>query len=133
MATGGYIHAPQHTALEHACLIVSAAFGGKDCYVVGSALKRTDYRDVDVRLILDDAQFDALFGAYVTSYRSSPLWSLLTVAISEYLEKRTGLPIDFQVQRRSLISQKDWDKERVPTSFYPVNDDLKPAWTKTEE
>ena len=130
MATGSHIGAPQQTSLDHALLIVSKAFDGEDCFIVGSALDRPDFRDVDVRLIMDDKKFDALFGAYETSYRSSPLWSLMMVAISEYLSKRTELPIDFQVQRRCLISEEEWNKERQPAAFYPVNDGLRPAWTK---
>ena len=35
---------------------------GSICYLVGSATKRPDFRDVDVRMILDDEEFHALFG-----------------------------------------------------------------------
>lgn len=101
---GVYIGAPACFALEEAIRPVCEAFGGAyqgvgGCYVVGSALERQDWRDVDIRLMLDDAAFavefpDALDGHWENDTR----WLLLTVAISEYLAKRTGLPIDFQFQ-----------------------------------
>lgn len=64
-------------------------------YLVGSSELRRDYRDVDVRLILPDLEFDKLFG------HSEKLWSAFCYAVSGQLRADTGLPIDFQVQRRS--------------------------------
>lgn len=56
-------------------------------YLVGSCLKRPDYRDVDVRLILEDHR------GIVGDPRT-----LIEVAISSWLSTGTGLPIDFQFQ-----------------------------------
>ena len=61
-------------------------------YLVGSALQRPDYRDVDVRLMLDDDRYDALMATGVKLSR-------LNLAVSVWGQKVTGLPIDFQVQR----------------------------------
>lgn len=63
-------------------------------YLVGSALQRPDYRDVDVRLMLSDDRYDALAATGVRLSR-------LNLAVSVWGQKVTGLPIDFQVQRVS--------------------------------
>jgi hypothetical protein len=63
-------------------------------YLVGSIEKgERDWRDVDVRLILPDEEFDALFGG------KPDLWALFSYAVSRQLADDTDLPIDFQVQR----------------------------------
>lgn len=93
-----YLPAPHFFRLNHACLVVNRAFDDT-CYLVGSCLDRPDYRDVDVRLILDDEAFDKLFHAHGTSHDA--LWSLLCVTISAWLGQQSGLAIDFQIQRRT--------------------------------
>lgn len=60
-------------------------------YLVGSALTKPDYRDVDVRLILSDDVYDRL--ASVTNI------SALNIAYSFWGQRATCLPVDFQVQR----------------------------------
>jgi hypothetical protein len=88
--------------LDEACRPIHAAFGG-GLYLVGTAaaLDRQDYRDVDVRLILDDAAYDALVAA-----TSADTVSFLGLAIGEYLVSRTGLPIDFQIQRQTEANER---------------------------
>jgi hypothetical protein len=81
--------------LDQACQLVSRAFGDECPYLVGSAGVGNDGgspRDVDVRLMLDDDEFAA---ACPTRER----WELLCLAIGTYLRDRTGLPVDFQIQR----------------------------------
>jgi hypothetical protein len=69
-------------------------------YLVGSVGERADFRDVDVRLILEDEDFDRLF-------RHSPeLWSVFCYATSRWLSADTELPIDFQVQRQTEANEK---------------------------
>lgn len=93
-----YIGAPACFALEEECKKLNAAFDGFGCYVVGSALERADWRDVDVRLILSDEEFAVLFPNAGQNWEHDPRWTLLVIAISERLSKVTGLPIDFQFQ-----------------------------------
>ena len=92
--------------LNHACLPIDEAFkihrksgrfGGT--YLVGSALERPDYRDVDVRTILDDEDFDELFGGKMF------FWSIFNLGITAYLRDVTGLPIDYQVQRMTEANE----------------------------
>lgn len=81
---------------------IDMAFGHVP-YLVGSAAEGKGWRDVDVRLMLPDEQFDALFPAAVgeAGTLNDARWSLLCAAISDLGRQRTGLPIDFQIQRQS--------------------------------
>jgi len=96
-----YIAAPAFFNLNHACAVLLEAFprANVGCYLVGSALVRRDHRDVDVRLMLSDEEYDRMFrvsGGYMDA-----LWSLMCTTISLWLSQQTGLPIDFQIQRTS--------------------------------
>ena len=97
-------------ALDAACGLVRRAFGHPP-YLVGSAgfsaaSPDGTYRDVDVRLILDDDEFEA---ACPTQER----WELLCLGIGAFLRERTGLPVDFQVQQMTAANSKH-DKPRNP-------------------
>lgn len=85
-----YLHVTQHAALSHWCEWIARTFDHHP-YLVGSVLYRQDWRDVDVRMILDDDEFDAL--------PCDPM--VLNVAFSVWGQQVTGLPIDFQFQRRT--------------------------------
>ena len=98
---GIYIGAPACFALEEELRHVCEAFGVHACYIVGSVLECADWRDVDVRLILDDEEFAKVFPDAGDHWEHDARWLLLTVAISERLSKRTGLPVDFQFQPRT--------------------------------
>lgn len=89
-----YLPMPAFIRLDHAAALVHKAFGTRP-YLVGSATERPDYRDVDLRLILDDAEFDALFA------ERPALWSLICLTVSDFLGTASALPVDFQIQRRT--------------------------------
>lgn len=72
---------------------VSAMFRGEMPYLVGSSLLRPDYRDVDVRLIVEDVRFAKL--------KKRVHIQQLGLAVSLWGQRATGLPIDFQVQQRT--------------------------------
>jgi len=101
-----YIGAPAVFALELACRQVCESFDSWGCYVVGSALERPDWRDVDVRMIMSDEQFAALFPDAGEHWEHDARWLLLTVSISEHLSKVTGLPIDFQFQPQTHANER---------------------------
>jgi len=94
--------------LDQACRLISRAFKGGPPYLVGTAGvgSAESYRDVDVRLMLDDEEF-----AEVCPTRER--WELLCLAISAYLRDRTRLPVDFQIQLTSVANEKH-DKPRNP-------------------
>jgi hypothetical protein len=107
-----YIGAPACFALELAMQQVCDAFqvyrgkrfGG--CYIVGSVLERPDWRDVDVRLILADEVFADHFPEAGDCWEQDAKWLLLTIAISDWLSKQTGLPVDFQFQPQSHANDR---------------------------
>ncbi len=93
---------PQSLYLDDFANEVWHAFGTNP-YLVGSALYGKDWRDIDVRLILADAEYEALLGPNanpLTEHRNGK-WVALCKAFSALGEKMTGLPIDFQIQRNS--------------------------------
>lgn len=85
--------------LDEACKPIREGFGATP-YLVGSAMNDADWRDVDVRLMLSDEEFDSLFA------ERPKLWGLLSRVITTYLQARTTLPIDFQIQRISEANEK---------------------------
>lgn len=94
-----YLPAYQLTLLNNACIPIVEAFGHHP-YLVGSVRERPDWRDVDVRSILPDDEFDALFT------EREFFWSLVCLAISVYLSRASGLPVDFQIQRQTEANEK---------------------------
>ncbi len=91
--------------LDDACSRIVDAFGTPP-YLVGSAGDSSIWRDVDVRLILEDGEFDRLFPNEPAAARNtSARWELLSLALGDFLRKRTGLPADFQIQRRSEANE----------------------------
>jgi len=112
-----FIGAPATFRLELACQHLNRAFGGHGCYHVGSSRERKDWRDVDVRMILEDDEFERLFpDAGENSWEFDARWLILTVAISDWLSKETGLPIDFQFQKRSHANERH-SKPRNPVGL----------------
>jgi hypothetical protein len=81
---------------------------GHSAYLVGSSLGSRDYRDVDIRVILDDDEFEAMFGTKefpMAMSAGSAKWRGLCLAFSVLGEKMTGLPIDFQIQPQTRANK----------------------------
>lgn len=87
--------------LDLACKPIAEAFSAP--YLVGTAVQRQDYRDVDVRLILGDDEYDALADAMPQGTRSL---AFLGLAVGQYLASLTDLPIDFQFQRQTEANER---------------------------
>lgn len=116
---------PHQMKLAAACILVEQALQ-ETCYMVGSATNKRDFRDVDVRVIMNDDKFDTLFGPH-THFK--PFQVLFSISVSTWLKEVTGLPVDFQVQRRSDIKESDWDKMRDPLKICD-HKELLPEWAK---
>ena len=102
-----YLTTAEFARLNFACLPIYEAFPHRT-FLVGSVAETRDFRDVDIRVILDDDQFDDLF-------KGKPfIWSLFCLGVTELLSKTTGLSIDFQVQRMSEANERFKDKTRNP-------------------
>ena len=93
--------------LDMACVPVQAAFGST--YLVGTAQQGGAYRDVDVRTILEDEEFDRLFGDEAGKRR----WELICMSVAYLVTQQTNLPIDYQIQRMSEANAK-YDGPRNP-------------------
>lgn len=84
-------------ALDNAVRVAIPEAWAASTYLVGSADTSTTpggYRDVDVRTILDDDLFDQLFP-------SLDIWECWCFLASDWMTRMTGLPVDYQVQRRT--------------------------------
>jgi len=97
--------APIQVGVGMPAAILLDAFGewlhqafGATAYLVGSAFRGKSWRDVDVRLLMQDEAFHALFPGYRTANQGDSKWSLVCAAISVLAKQQTGLPIDFQIQ-----------------------------------
>lgn len=113
-----WVPAPNFYNLNQACALINRAFNAT-CYLVGSSLERRDYRDVDVRLILDDAAYDALFPLGLDW--ADAFWSLICTTTSLWLRQQTDLPIDFQIQRQTDANRLHEGKRSALGTFlnYP--------------
>jgi len=105
-AKASYVGAPAIFLLERECQHLNAAFGGYGVYLVGSSIERPDWRDVDLRMILEDEAFATLFPDAGDNWEFDPRWLFLTVAISRHLSAATGLPIDFQFQPQTHANKR---------------------------
>lgn len=87
--------------------VVWDAFGWPP-YHVGSSLVGKQWRDVDVRLMLEDKEYDAMFGTDPNGHGSNNCkWVALCMAFSALGKQMTGLPIDFQIQRQSDANREN--------------------------
>lgn len=91
-----YLTVSQNYDLNVVCRPLAVLFG-HGVYQVGSSLERPNYRDVDLRCILANDEYDRMFA----DDEQGKKVKFLNVAISEWIATRTGLPIDFQFQREA--------------------------------
>lgn len=107
MSRMSYLTTAEFAILNDACLVIKDAFGATP-YLVGSATRSADYRDVDIRLILTDEDFDHWFSG------RELLWSLVCLSIGRHLSDLTRLPIDFQIQRMTEANERYGEGFRHP-------------------
>jgi len=99
---------------------------GEVAYHVGSSLtteKTTHWRDVDVRLMLDDEVWDKLELGDPKNPHGSRRWRALCIVLSDYGRHATGLPIDFQLQQRTYANEKFGRANNCQRSALLVVDD----------
>lgn len=115
-----YLQQSEFERLEEWCRNVRKLFHSPP-YLVGSVTQRADYRDVDLRVVLADDEFDA-------NWSDNIRVRLMNRAISIWGQQETGLPIDFQIQRmteanaqfdgsRNPMGIRDWSQ--IATSGVP--------------
>lgn len=83
---------------------IVADYFGHTAYQVGSSLASKDWRDVDVRVMLPDDEYAAMFGE-PRNY-SNPKVAAITLAFAALGKEMTGLPVDFQIQVQSRANEQ---------------------------
>lgn len=97
---------------------VWSAFG--TCpYHVGSSLEGKTWRDVDVRLILDDETYKSMGLGDPKNPRMNGKWTALCLAFSALGKQMTGLPIDFQIQQQTAANA-EFNGHRSSLGFVPL-------------
>lgn len=91
---------PATLLLEEFGHLVWAAFGEYP-YHVGSSVLNKHWRDVDVRLILEDEKYEREGLGDPKHPHQNARWIALTLAFSALGKAMTGLPIDFQIQQQT--------------------------------
>jgi hypothetical protein len=98
---------PQQIWLQEFGEHVRRAFGHVPYHVGSSFEKKDGWRDVDVRLMLPDEEFAAMFPHATPDHmQRDPKWVSTILAWSALGKAMTGLPIDFQIQQRSYANEK---------------------------
>ena len=73
-------------------------------YHVGSSLRQKTWRDVDVRLILSDEEYERMGLGDPKHPHQNAKWTSLVLAYSALGKAMTGLPIDFQIQQQTYAN-----------------------------
>lgn len=101
---------PQGMLLNEFGMRLWDAFG-EVAYHVGSSLAAMGekgpaaWRDVDVRLLLDDAEWEKMGLGDPANPHGNRKWRALCIVFSDYGRHLTGLPIDFQLQQRTHANE----------------------------
>ncbi len=110
---------PQWLYLNIFGKIVFNAFGAYP-YLVGSAGNGKVWRDIDVRLILDDAEYKRIVGAKSNRLYNSRLVAF-NMAFAELGKRITGLPIDFQIQEQTRANEEYPNQDRNALICWELN------------
>ncbi len=102
---------PQHLMLHEFGSQIWNAFGTPP-YHVGSSVSSKNWRDVDVRLILEDETYAAMGFGDPRNEHFNGKWVSLCMAYSALGKAMTGLPIDFQIQQQTFANTKFKKEER---------------------
>lgn len=98
---------PQGLLLQEFGEHIFAAFGHV-AYHVGSSLEQKDgWRDVDVRLMLPDEEYEARGFGDPERPQWNKRWVSTILAWSAFGRHLTGLPIDFQIQQQTQANAKE--------------------------
>lgn len=98
---------------------VRAAFGETPYHVGSSLTKKSGWRDVDVRLILDDEVYKSMGFDDPPQNLMNGKWVAVCWAFSLLGREMTGLPIDFQIQSRTTANSK-FDGKRSALGLTPL-------------
>ena len=104
---------PQQILLHQFGKLIFDAFGEWPYHVGSSVFDKAGWRDVDVRVMLDDAEYERVVGGPpVNPPLNNKRWCALCLAFSIVGREMTGLPIDFQIQQTTEANRLYGDKPR---------------------
>lgn len=114
-----YVGMPAALWLDEFGSQVWAAFGDLP-YLVGSALEKKHWRDIDVRLILPDEGYKRLGLGDPTYSHHNEKWVSLVLAYSALGKAMTGLPVDFQIQQQTDANKEYGGRPRSALGTVPL-------------
>lgn len=98
------------------------AFGHMSYHVGSSLREKNGWRDVDVRLILPDAEYARLGLGDPARPHQNQRWVSLVLAWSSFGKTLTGLPIDFQIQQQTHANTDQVNKGQPRSALFTVCD-----------
>ncbi len=111
---------PAHLLLQEFGSQVWAAFGDPPYHVGSSLTEKSGWRDVDVRMILDDETYASMGLGDPRYPHDNAKWVSLCLAYSSLGKQMTGLPIDFQIQQQTYANEKFKDARRSSLGIVPL-------------
>lgn len=89
-------------------------------YHVGSSLEnKHGWRDVDVRVMLDDIKWEFYGFGPTELVHNNGKWVSYCLALSQFGRHLTGLPIDFQIQK-TVDANREFKCRRSALGFTPL-------------
>ena len=91
-------------------------------YLVGSAIRRSDPRDIDIRVILSDEAFEARYGSvqdWMAQGESGQWgeirqrWAEECETITEQARRQLGIEIDFRIEPQSEVDRRYKDEPHL--------------------
>lgn len=110
---------PQDLLLHEFGSQVWFAFGELPYHVGSSLTQKSGWRDVDVRLILSDEEYERQGFGHPDRSHDNGKWVAMVLAFSALGKAMTGLPIDFQIQQRT-DANKRYKGIRSALGFIPL-------------
>lgn len=121
MSSKSRIGMPAQLFLNEFGQLILDAFGEVP-YWVGSSARGPGWRDVDIRVMLDDDRYAAEGYGEPHNPHSNPKWVATVKVWSAYGKALTGLPIDFQVQQTSWANKEYSKPEHTRSALFVVRE-----------
>lgn len=112
---------PQQIQLRQFGTFLYDAFGAMPYHVGSSLREKHGWRDVDVRILLPDDEWDRMELGDPGHPQSNPRWVAITLAWSAFGRAVTGLPIDFQLQKLSHANAEFDRPEHQRSALFDIS------------
>jgi hypothetical protein len=99
-------------------------------YQVGTSVLTSTWDDVDVRVILDDEEYQRAGYGDPENPERNPKWVSTCLALSQFGRVLTGLPIDCQIQQQTYANEHFSQKDGCVRSALGINRKLREQVTQ---